>query len=109
MKTSTWKRIGLAFFAGGVVLLGAFLLVTGRAKALKKLLLELGIKKREVELAKLEEQRAASISKSGADEAKAKELEEKRKSLEKDNLQAELQIQGKTNDEIVAALRARGF
>jgi Skp family chaperone for outer membrane proteins len=104
-----WKKTLLVLSVIGVVLLGVVLLVSGQWKALERMILQLGIKKRKIELDKLDSEQSKRSDELAKDDLKVKELEDKRKQLQKDNTISEFRIKGLTHEEIVAELRTRGL
>ncbi len=109
LSSTTRSRFVLMAVLGGVLILGVFLLVTGGWTQLQRLLLYVGIKKREVALSKIDAERQAWAKETASDAARLRDLEAKRRALEKENAADGLRIDGMTHDQVVVELAKRGF
>lgn len=103
------KYGGFIAFASALVVAGLALLVSGKWKAFEGIIHNLRAKRGDLDLEALDAFHKANQEALDKDEAALKELEAKRKRIEKERESAVLMAQGMTHDEVVDALRARGF
>lgn len=103
------KQIGI--IALGILLVAGiiFLVVSGQWRVAQKLMLKLRLKQRELELDRLDQVVANNDEKIKTEAAIREKLDVERKRIEKAQLETQLEIDGKSHDEIVAALRDRGW
>ena len=105
----TWKQIGLVGLVLFVVVAIVFLTISGQWKMIQNLFLKVRMKDRKIKIAKLQAQQEANEEKLKGEEELRKKLKEEEKRLEKEALETKLEIEGMSHDEIVDALRNRGF
>ncbi len=103
------KQVGLmALF---VLILGGavFLFATGKAHMVKTMLLGWRIKKRKLDIERLDKLQDENIGAIAKEDKLLEELETQRKQLEMERDDAILRVEGMTDEEVTAELRKRGY
>jgi hypothetical protein len=103
------KQMLIILLAIGLGALAVFLIVTGKWKEAQRLMLKLKIKQHDLEIFKLDTLISSNKDKIDNEGELRKKLEKDRQELQKQRITTQLEMEGKTHEEIVSKLTNLGL